>query len=287
MPDLALIAQAVDFVEDCLCEPIGVADMADAVGYSLYHFCRTFNQATHHTPYDYLMRRRLSEAAQVLLKTDDKIIDIGLDFQFNNPETFSRAFKRIFGTQPSQLRIQGRIDPWRLVPRLTLAHLEHIHRGDYLRPTVLDWGGFEVIGIMALVKDSQALVSDLWDLLLRELAPDPESTTLDEYYGIAHYPEGWETRGFFYMAAVEGQGVSTANTCLVARTIPPLEWAKFIHSGPRRTLFLTLDYIFHTWLPKSDRRLSRPWIVEHYRMGLADDDAAEIDILIPLEKPPR
>lgn len=86
-----LISQAVDFIEDNLKEAIAVADVADAVSYSLYHFCRTFNQATHHTPYDYLMRRRLSLAAQELLQTDKKIIEIALDYQFNSPETFSRT----------------------------------------------------------------------------------------------------------------------------------------------------------------------------------------------------
>ena len=84
MPDLALIAQALDFVELNLKEPIAVADMAGAVGYSLYHFCRTFNQATHHTPYDYLMRRRLAESAQTLLQTDEKINGNAL-FVLNDP----------------------------------------------------------------------------------------------------------------------------------------------------------------------------------------------------------
>ena len=134
MPDLALISEAVDYIESNLREATTVADMADAVSYSLYHFCRTFNRATHHTPYDYLMRRRLSESAQALLQTDHKIIEIGLDYQFNSPETFSRAFKRMFGMQPNQIRKQGSIDPRRLMPRLTPAHLRHINKGPYLKP---------------------------------------------------------------------------------------------------------------------------------------------------------
>ena len=39
---LAAICRALDFVEANLREEIAVADMADAAGYSLYHFCRTF-----------------------------------------------------------------------------------------------------------------------------------------------------------------------------------------------------------------------------------------------------
>ena len=102
MSHLTAICRAVDFVEDNLTEVITVADMAAAASYSLYHFSRTFNHVVHHTPYDYFMRRRLSESARQLAETDRKIIDIALDYQFNNPETYSRAFRRMFGVQPSR-----------------------------------------------------------------------------------------------------------------------------------------------------------------------------------------
>jgi len=36
-------------------------------------------------------RRRLSESAHDLAHTDKKIIEIACDYQFNNPETFSRV----------------------------------------------------------------------------------------------------------------------------------------------------------------------------------------------------
>ena len=93
MSQLTAIGKALDFIEDNLEENIGVADMADAAGYSLYHFCRVFNSIVHHTPYDYLMRRRLSESARALVETDRKIIDVAFEYQFNSPETYSRAFK--------------------------------------------------------------------------------------------------------------------------------------------------------------------------------------------------
>jgi AraC-like DNA-binding protein len=64
MLHLDLMAQAIDFIEAHLRADVTVGDVAAAVSYSVYHFCRTFNQVTHYTPYDYLMRRRLAEAAR-------------------------------------------------------------------------------------------------------------------------------------------------------------------------------------------------------------------------------
>ena len=107
MPDLAVICRALEFVEENLKDEISVGDMASAVGYSLYHFCRTFNEATHQTPYSYLMRRRLTEAARVLLSTDDKIIDVALDYQFGNPETFSRPSSGCSARNPASSGSRG------------------------------------------------------------------------------------------------------------------------------------------------------------------------------------
>jgi AraC family transcriptional regulator len=298
MPDLTQIAQALDYIEDHLREAITVADIAEAVSYSLYHFCRTFNQATHHTPYDYLVRRRLSEAARALLETDRKIIDLALDYQFNNHETFSRAFKRVFDQQPSQWRKQGGAGQWHmtrwLMPRLTLAHLQQIARGPYLKPVVEERETFQVTGVMTRLPDKEpmgAAVADLWDLLTQELGRLGEAVSPGSYYGLVCYPEGQEHECCLYMAATEirsstsGEPPALANTILAVKLIPAMTCARFIHKGRRRDLPLTLDYVYHTWLPKSDRRLSLPWIVEDHGPDLpaADDGETEMAIYIPVE----
>ena len=83
-------------------------------GYSLFHFTRLFNQFTGLTPYDYLIRRRLSDASEALLMSDKRIIDIAQDYQFGSHETFTRAFNRLFAMPPSQWREQGAINKYLL-----------------------------------------------------------------------------------------------------------------------------------------------------------------------------
>jgi AraC family transcriptional regulator len=50
MSNLTRMYQAVQFIEQHLREPITVQNVADAVDYSLYHFCRTFNSVIGHSP---------------------------------------------------------------------------------------------------------------------------------------------------------------------------------------------------------------------------------------------
>ncbi len=283
MSNVELMAQAIDFIEAHLQEAITVADIADAASFSLYHFCRTFSQVVHHTPYDYLMRRRLAEAAGELLRADKKIIDIACDYQFNNPETFSRAFRRVFDMQPNQLRKQGSLDSRLIMPRLTLAHLRHIAQGIAV-PVLEERASFRVAGLVSLIRPGQTAMAELWELLAREMenqAPrDPA-----RFYGIATYPQGWETRGYFYMAGFEAQDEELVDPALVVKTIPPCKYARFVHTGLTQELPLTLDYIYHTWLPRSGQRLSYSWVIEHYERALPDpaNEQAQVKLYIPLE----
>ena len=52
----------------------------------------------------YIKKRRLANAAQRLLYTDDKIITIAFDNNFESAEAFSRAFKTVYKVNPSTYR---------------------------------------------------------------------------------------------------------------------------------------------------------------------------------------
>jgi len=282
MSNLEAIAGAIDYIETHLREPIAVIDVAQAVSFSLYHFCRLFNAMTHHTPYNYMIRRRLAESALELLRTNRKVIDIAGDYQFDNPETFARAFRRVFDLQPSQLRKQASIDPRRVMPRLTPAHLQHLAQGAVVRPVAEDKEAFQIVGLMTLVKSSNcSAISELWTLLEQEL------TAYDslDCYGIAFYPSGWQDRGRLYMAGVRLDAPDLSKSALVVRSIPALKWARFTHKGPTETLPLTLDYIYHTWAPKSGLRIDYSMVVEHWTQNLlgAESTVSEREIYIPLE----
>jgi hypothetical protein len=73
---LESMGTAVSFIDTHLEDPINLHDIAAAVSYSLFHFCRIFNQTVHHSPHDYLIRRRLTEAARRLVAGEERITDL-------------------------------------------------------------------------------------------------------------------------------------------------------------------------------------------------------------------
>jgi AraC family transcriptional regulator len=278
------IARAIDFVEGHLQEEISVSDMADVAGYSLFHFCRLFNQTTHHTPYDYLMRRRIAEAARQLKQTDRKIVDIAFTYRFNSHETFSRAFKRVVDVPPIEVRKRGQTPPWRLLPRLTRDHLEHLHKGAYLEPALVEEDAIELTGLMTTVRREPEDASWLRDQLHEELDRHGDHAETRDEHAIAYYPDGWEDDGYLFMMGVDAPPMKDPPFPLVSQSLPALQYARFVHKGARRDLHLTLEYVFHAWLPRSGSWLAGPWVRERYSRRYCgfDDPQSEWAIYVPI-----
>lgn len=103
MQTIEAVQRGLTFIEDHLEEEISVLDVARAAGYSQFHYSRIFSKLLRCSIYDYIIKRKLSEACRVLLSEDVKVVDVAYQFAFKSHESFSRAFKKFFGAPPSQI----------------------------------------------------------------------------------------------------------------------------------------------------------------------------------------
>jgi AraC family transcriptional regulator len=250
MRDLLPIYQAIEFIEAHLQDKVTVSDMACAAGYSLYHFIRAFDQAVWHTPYDYLMRRRLSEAAHALIASGRRVLDIAVDYQFNNHETFSRAFKRMFGAQPVQWRERGIIPRCALLPAISLAYLEHIQAPGFKRPQRVMMPPRCLAGLMTALTGRPEAAAQLWRALKRvKFSPMPELKA-PGFFGVTSYLDEQGEQAY-YLAAREIDTVENAGPGLACQVLPGGEYICTAHQGPLAALPFTQAFLYHTWLPKA------------------------------------
>lgn len=94
----------INNIEENLTEKIEYKDLAKIVGTSSYTLQRIFVFLTGITLTEYIRKRRLSKAAEELLMTDIKIIDLALKYQYNSPVSFTNSFKKMHGISPQNLR---------------------------------------------------------------------------------------------------------------------------------------------------------------------------------------
>ncbi|AZV58067.1 helix-turn-helix transcriptional regulator [Clostridium sp. AWRP] len=100
----ACIRKSIDYIENNLNNKIELEDIAHKVFLSKYHFHRIFHSVVGEPVAEYIRRRRLKEAANELLNTDNKIVDIALKYQFSSQESFTKAFKKLYGMPPREFR---------------------------------------------------------------------------------------------------------------------------------------------------------------------------------------
>lgn len=85
-----------------------VDDLAEAAGFSKYHFCRLYRQSTGVSPYTALLDRRMRAALDLLTTTPTPIKQIARRCGFKDVSWFGATFKRLMGTPPAAVRRRHR-----------------------------------------------------------------------------------------------------------------------------------------------------------------------------------
>jgi AraC family transcriptional regulator len=278
--NLDAILLALEAVESGMQSPIQVSDLAAAAGYSLFHFTRLFNRIVHHSPFDYLIRRRLSQAAHDLKSADTRILDIALTYQFNSHESFTRAFKRMFGIPPSQCRGKSP-DPHLALDPVDSEMLGLVHSGSLvIRERMLP-----ELTLTGLVTDSED--PDDCPISLREhlntLIRDGIISPLQQAT-LRTYPPGWQLHGLQIMAGVL-DSPAAHNPALFEKTLPSGTWASFACPHNSTAASLLRRFIYQTWLTGIPARLREPVELEilHHPEQSGSPSVRSLELLIPLQ----
>lgn len=212
------ILESVGYIEDHLHDPITVSDMADAAGYSVFHFIRSFNQVVWHTPYDYLIRRRLTRAVDDLVSSNRRIIDIAQDYCINSQESFTRLFRKMFDQTPGQCRAAGGVGWWKTFQAKTAEDLCFSSRLDPRDIILTEMETIRLQGLMSRVGEGVYRRDDLRAALAADISKIIPSCANCQHYEIwsGISPEQTESYCFFGYPISE---VDSNPGILVERTI--------------------------------------------------------------------
>jgi AraC family transcriptional regulator len=93
-----------DYVEDHLAEQIRLRDLAAIAGMSTFQLVRRFKEVTGLPPHQYVTRRKIERAKQLLSQPDSSVLDVALACGFASPSHFAQAFRLVTGVTPRRYR---------------------------------------------------------------------------------------------------------------------------------------------------------------------------------------
>lgn len=288
---LEQMEKAVIYIENNLHEDIKVDAVAGVAGYSYYHFHRVFEAVLGETVGNYIRSRRISRAANDLLYTDQRILDIAVHYQFDSQEAFNRAFKKVFKVSPGAYR-KNRIDA--IIgsqKELTAIHLKHLHDCITIQPSIRQFDEVKLIGIRGKSTLGSNRIPDMWRSFSARIEEIKNRVEGFKGYGICEADPGFDLNKFnkntesSHFIGVEVHSFNELPPGMVSKTIYSGKYGVFTHKGKISALQMTYDYIWGTWVLCSGFEIDQRDDFEFYdeRFLGPDHDLSEFDIYIPIK----
>lgn len=98
------LTRAKDYLYSVFNAEVTLAETADVACLNQYYFLREFKKAFHVTPHQFLTERRLEVASTMLKSSNYSISEICYAIGFSDPASFSKLFKKRFGSSPNNFR---------------------------------------------------------------------------------------------------------------------------------------------------------------------------------------
>lgn len=260
MSHLEQVQRGIDFVERNLEVDLDLADVSRAAGMSHWHFQRIFRALTGETLKTYVRSRRMANALQRLLQSRTRILDIALEAGFESQESFTRAFKAAFGMTPGAYRKIGDKSLFLQKVAFDAAYLEHINDNVSPEPRIVERPAMQLVGLRMLTFGPEyaknnigAELPTLWGAFLERMHEVEDRKARSDCYGVVR-PASPGSEQLEYDAAIEVDGRAPPPEGMSVVRIPAGTYACFEHRGPMKNLDHTVNFIYSTWLARSEHR---------------------------------
>ena len=273
-----------DYIDRHLDEALRVEQLSQVAHFSKYHFHRQFSQYTGIGVSRYITLMRLRRASyRLVFNPLERIIDIALDAGFENPESFSRAFKHVLGQTPSAFRREPAWAEWS-------EKYQFPGRKSQERMDKMDVNIVSVEPSLVAVLEhhgSPALLNASVRRFIEwrrgsGLSPADSSRT----YGFPYdNPDTTAPEDFrFDICGTVATPVPTNPQGVITKTIPGGRCAVVRHTGSTDRISESVYSLYRRWLPESGEELRDFPVYFHYLTLALDTPEHELqtDIYLPL-----
>jgi AraC-like DNA-binding protein len=100
----AAMRRVRDYIDAQLSDSIGLVELSEIAGLSIFHFARQFKYSEGMTPHHYLISRRVERAKELLAGANLSLSEVAFAAGFADQSHLTRHFRQIVGITPGQFR---------------------------------------------------------------------------------------------------------------------------------------------------------------------------------------
>ena len=256
--------------------------LSEVACFSKYHFHRIFLAVIGMNTNQFIQRLRLKKSSyQLAFHPELKIIDIALIADYENHESFSRAFKKTYQQTPSQFRQKPNWQHWSerhsyqltqenpnveiticQFPETLIASLKHLGSPKLLNQTISQF-----IKWRKTSGESPIATTDTFGLAFN----DPTSTPTSEFR--------------FDVCSSVSRPVNENPYGVIMQTIPGGRCARITHHGSHDLMYEKIRYLYNSWVFEHNEELRNFPCFFQYRNLFPQVSEHELitDIFLPLK----
>lgn len=282
------IQNAINYVEEHLTDEIDFDLVSKEAACSNFYFQRIFSILCGITLGDYIRSRRLTLAGNELCASDVKVIDVALKYDYESPESFTRAFTKFHGITPSEAKKDGsKLKSFsRLSVKITLSG------GNIMDYKIIEKDAFDIIEKVEThtVDNSENAKSipDFWTRshkdrtvkMLTELTTDRTFI-----FGMCYGNLSKDAKTFDYSIAAKCDSNTAVPKGFRKNTIPARTWAVFECKGAMPNAMQDVWHkIVSEFFPTSGYEPTYEMDIEAYTEGNMSSPDYRSEIWVPVVK---
>lgn len=285
--NLETIQDIVFYMEGHLEERLDLDSLCRVAGYSRYHLSRMFSAVAGFSVHTYIRRRRLTEAARLLVFTDKPVMEIALLAGYETQQSFTVGFKAMYKCSPLAYRRKREFCPLQLT--LTVDGSGKL-KGDMITDVqMLESGRILLAGYQKNTRLGFFVIGQCWKKMHAGKAGIPNRINTDFLIGLNDYAR-WDADAekqpaFSYYAASEVERIGVLPKGMVGRELPAAKYIVFSFRGKREdSMQPAADYIYKEWFPQSTCRLNEDARYDFVRYGekTEEDGRSRIAYWVPV-----
>jgi AraC family transcriptional regulator len=246
--------QVLEYIDSHLDDDLTIARLSSVAAFSKYHFHRQFSELFGISVYKYVRLTRLKRASyQLAFRKQIAIVDIALTSNYENHESFSRAFKQSIGQTPSEFREHPQWHPWHSIYQpLSDLRSKHMKPGDRHQTVKVISFPETKVAVLEHCGDPNLIENSICKFIewrkLNRLSPQISKT-----FNILYNDPSETSPEDFRLdicASIE-RDVTDRSFGVVEKTIPAGRCAVLRYIGNEANLGEAIAHLYSKWLPSS------------------------------------